>query len=175
MSKIYKPSSWQWRQVTRLTFPISPTSTEIKEWPKTTMSQPNSPSPQEQTSTTPQRTFSLKLTLIAALVPLIVADPVLAQQTSASAVCSADKLPGMIEGFFRLTTGLGIVGLAVVWQGDSLIEMFTLNPEQKKNLKRHKRSAMKSTVVLLILGPLYTVAGTMMGLPLASCVNLVPW
>jgi len=57
----------------------------------------------------------------------------------------------------------------------SLIEMFTLNPDQKKGLKRHKRSAMKSAVVLVILGPLYTVAGSMMGLPLAQCVDLVPW
>jgi len=56
----------------------------------------------------------------------------------------------MIEGFFQLTTGLGIVGLAVVWQADFLIEMFTLNPDQKKGLKRHKRSAMKSAVVLVI-------------------------
>ena len=81
----------------------------------------------------------------------------------------------MIEGFFQLTTGLGIVGLAVVWQADSLIDMFTLNPEQKKGLKRHKRSALKSTIILVTLGPLYTVAGSMMGLPLADCVNLVPW
>jgi len=91
------------------------------------------------------------------------------------AVCSADNLPGMIEGFFQLTTGLGIVGLAIVWQADSLIELFTLRPEQKKGLKRHKRSAMKSTVVLVTLGPLYTVAGSMMGLPLAQCLDLVPW
>ena len=32
----------------------------------------------------------------------------------------------MIEGFFWLTTTLDIVGLAVVWQADSLIEMFTI-------------------------------------------------
>jgi len=36
----------------------------------------------------------------------------------------------MIEGFFQLTTALGIVGLAIVWQADSLIEMFTLQQEQ---------------------------------------------
>ncbi|AEH39259.1 hypothetical protein [Halopiger xanaduensis] len=92
-----------------------------------------------------------------------------------NAVCSADNLPSMIEGFFQLTTALGIVGLAIVWQADSLIEMFTLHPEQKKGLKRHKRSAMKSAVVLVVLGPLYTVAGSMMSLPLAQCVDLVPW
>jgi len=106
------------------------------------------------------------------LLSLIAVEPAAAQQ---SAVCSAAKLPSMIEGFFQLTTALGIVGLAVVWQGNSLIDMFTLSPEQKKGLKRHKRSALKSTVVLVILGPLYTVAGSMMGLPLAECVNLVPW
>jgi hypothetical protein len=81
----------------------------------------------------------------------------------------------MIEGFFRLSAGLGIVGLAIVWQADSLAEMFTLNPEQKKGIKRHKRSALKSAVILVALGPLYTVAGGMMGLPLARCVDLVPW
>jgi len=106
------------------------------------------------------------------LLSLIAVEPAAAQQ---SAVCNAAKLPSMIEGFFQLTTALGIVGLAVVWQGNSLIDMFTLSPEQKKGLKRHKRSALKSTVVLVILGPLYTVAGSMMGLPLAECVNLVPW
>ncbi len=106
------------------------------------------------------------------LLSLFVVQPVAAQS---NAVCSADKLPSMIEGFFQLTTALGIVGLAIVWQADSLIEMFTLNPDQKKGIKRHKRSSMKSAVILVVLGPLYTVAGSMMGLPLADCVDLVPW
>jgi len=106
------------------------------------------------------------------LVTLIAVQPAAAQS---SAVCSADNLPSMIEGFFQLTTALGLVGLAVVWQADSLIEMFTLSPERKKGLKRHKRSAMKSAVILVVLGPLYTVAGSMMNLPLATCVDLVPW
>ncbi|WP_368408801.1 hypothetical protein [Haloarchaeobius amylolyticus] len=117
----------------------------------------------------------MKFPLALAVLSLAAVEPVLAQQTAQSGICGADNLPEMIEGFFQLTTGLGIVGLAVVWQADSLIEMFTLNPDQKKGLKRHKRSAMKSAVVLVILGPLYTVAGSMMGLPLAQCVDLVPW
>ncbi|WP_049917048.1 hypothetical protein [Halogeometricum pallidum] len=117
-------------------------------------------------------TGSRQAVLTVALLSLFAVSPVAAQT---GAVCSADKLPSMIEGFFQLTTGLGIVGVAVVWQADSLIEMFTLNSEQKKGLKRHKRSAMKSAVILLVLGPLYTVAGSMMSLPLADCVNLTPW
>ncbi|WP_394358948.1 hypothetical protein [Halapricum desulfuricans] len=132
-------------------------------------------SPQEKPKTTPWGTVGLQFPLTMAVLSLIAIEPALAQQTSQSAVCNADNLPGMIEGFFQLTTGLGIVGLAIVWQADSLIEMFTLNPDQKKGLKRHKRSAMKSAVVLVILGPLYTVAGSMMGLPLAQCIDLVPW
>jgi hypothetical protein len=106
------------------------------------------------------------------LLSAVAVEPAAAQT---NAVCTADNLPGMIEGFFQLTTAVGIVGLAVVWQADSLIGMFTLNPEQKEGLKRHKRSAMKSAVVLVVLGPLYTVAGSVMGLPLAQCVDLVPW
>jgi len=101
--------------------------------------------------------------------------PAAAQVLLQSSVCDAQNLPGMIEGFFQITTSLGIIGLAVVWQADSLVDMFTLDPEQKRGLKRHKQSAMKSAVILVILGPLYTVAGPIMGLPLAECVNLAPW
>ncbi len=103
---------------------------------------------------------------------LIAVDPVLAQD---GVVCDAEGLPEMISGFFQITTALGIMGLVVVWQADSLVEMFTMNIEQKKSLKQHKRTALKSAVILVILGPLYTVAGSAMGLPLAECVNLVPW
>jgi hypothetical protein len=81
----------------------------------------------------------------------------------------------MIEGFFQLTTGLGIIGLAIIWQADSLRGLFTMNADQKRSLKRHKTSSLKSAVVLVVLGPMYTVAGSMMGLPLAECINLVPW
>jgi len=88
-------------------------------------------SSQEKPKTTARNTVGMKLPLTIAALSLIAVEPALAQQTSQSAVCSADNLPGMIEGFFQLTTGLGIVGLAVVWQADSLIEMFTLNPDQE--------------------------------------------
>lgn len=129
--------------------------------------------PERRSETTSTRTrFSRQIVLIVVLVSLVAVQTAAAQS---NAVCSADNLPSMIEGFFQLTTALGMVGLAIVWQADSLIQMFTLNPEQKKGLKRHKRSAMKSAVILVVLGPLYTVAGSMMDLPLAQCVDLVPW
>ena len=106
------------------------------------------------------------------LVCTVAVQPVLAQD---GVVCDAEQLPSMISGFFQITTAFGIVGLAVVWQADSLAEMFMMRPEQAKGFKRHKRTALKSTVILLILGPIYTVAGSVMGLPLAECVDLVPW
>ncbi|SDY44432.1 hypothetical protein [Halobellus clavatus] len=140
------------------------------------MSQDNTPSETASNRADSQSTAASRLPkqamLIVVLLSLFAVEPAAAQT---NAVCSADNLPSMIEGFFQLTTALGIVGLAVVWQADSLIEMFTITPDQKKGLKRHKRSAMKSTVVLVALGPLYTVAGSMMGLPLAQCVDLAPW
>ena len=140
------------------------------------MSQDNTPSETASNRADNQSTAASRLPKQAALIvvslSLFAVEPAAAQS---NAVYSADNLPSMIEGFFQLTTALGIVGLAVVWQADSLIEMFTITPEQKKGLKRHKRSAMKSAVVLVALGPLYTVAGSMMGLPLAECVNLAPW
>ena len=140
------------------------------------MSQDNTPSETASNRADSQSTAASRIprqaTLIVVFLSLFAVEPAAAQT---NAVCSADNLPGMIEGFFQLTTALGIVGLAVVWQADSLIEMFTITPEQKKGLKRHKRSAMKSAVVLVALGPLYTVAGSMMNLPLAQCVDLAPW
>ncbi|WP_053949399.1 hypothetical protein [Halolamina sediminis] len=128
------------------------------------------PCPASETSTTRRLIKQAALTVV--LLSVVAVEPVVAQD---NAVCSADNLPSMIEGFFQLTTALGIVGLVVVWQADSLLEMFTIDREQKERFKRHKRSAMKSAVVLVVLGPLYTVAGSMMSLPLAECVNLVPW
>jgi len=126
-----------------------------------------------QSSSTGLRQRVLRSGLVSFLVlSLVAVDPVLAQD---SVVCDAEGLPDMISGFFQITTALGIMGLVVVWQADSLVEMFTMNIEQKKSLKQHKRTAMKSAVILVILGPLYTVAGSAMGLPLAECVDLVPW
>ncbi|MDB2239181.1 hypothetical protein [Halorubrum ezzemoulense] len=139
------------------------------------MSENKTPSDSEQSAENRSllnKSIARQAGLTIVFLSLVAVEPVAAQD---NAVCSADNLPSMIEGFFQLTTALGIVGLAIVWQADSLIEMFTLNPEQKKGLKRHKRSAMKSAVVLVVLGPLYTVAGSIMGLPLAECVDLVPW
>lgn len=123
---------------------------------------------------TPERTYRVARR-VALSILLFSASTVTTAVAQDDIVCDADQLPGMISGFFQITTAVGIMGLVVVWQADSLVEMFTMNPEQKKGLKQHKRNAMKSAVVLLVLGPLYTVAGSTMGLPMAECVDLVPW
>ena len=106
-------------------------------------------------------------------VTLVAAEPALAQNP----VCEeqSDTLVNMIEGFVQLTTGLGVMGLLVVWQADSLMEMFTLGQERQRSLKRHKRSALKSAIVLVILGPLFTVMGSSMDLPVADCVDVIPF
>lgn len=101
---------------------------------------------------------------------LVAVEPVLAQE----AVCNATGLPQMISGFFQLTTGIGLIGVVVVWQANSLAEMFTMGPDHREQLKRYRQQALKSGLVLLVLGPLYSVAGSMMGLPLASCIDLTP-
>jgi len=120
----------------------------------------------------------LALCLLAGIV--LASAPALAQDGdggSSNPVCqdSSNTLANMIEGFLQITTGLGIMGLLIVWQADSLAEMFTLNREQKANLKRHKHSATKSGAILVILGPLFTVAGSVMELPIAQCVDLIPF
>ncbi|WP_435066088.1 hypothetical protein [Halobaculum sp. EA56] len=112
---------------------------------------------------------------MALLTVLVVAvDPALAAESS-NAICSTEKLPKAIEGFFELTTAFGFIGVIVVWQGSSLLEMLTLSPEQKKELRYRKRDAFRSLVVIFALGPVYSIAGPTMGLPLAECIDLVPW
>lgn len=121
------------------------------------------------------RTYRLRALATPLLVLLVVAsDPALAAET-ASTICSTEKLPKAIEGFFELTTAFGLIGVIVVWQGSSLLEMFTLSPEQKKELRYRKRDAFRSMVVIFALGPVYSIAGPKMGLPLAQCIDLVPW
>lgn len=111
------------------------------------------------------------------LCSLIGAQPVVAQEADENPVCSDESgtLPDMIEGFVQLTTAFGFMGLLVVWQIDELAEMFTLGAERKQALKKHKLGAMKSATVLLLLGPLFTIAGSVMELPVAQCVDLVPF
>jgi len=110
-------------------------------------------------------------------VMLFAVQPALAQSESTNPVCQDDSgtLANMIEGFIQITTGLGIMGLLLVFQADSLAEMFTLNREQKASIKQHKRGAMRSAGVLVVIGPLFTVAGSAMELPIAQCVDLIPF
>lgn len=111
----------------------------------------------------------------------VAVQPVLAQDGSSDSttnpVCQDESgvLADMIEGFIQITTALGIMGLLVVWQADSLMEMFTLNREQKASIKQHKRGALRSAATLVVLGPLFTVAGSAMDLPIAQCVDLIPF
>jgi len=118
-----------------------------------------------------------RVTIYTLLLVGLLANPVVAQDAAANPVCTDDSgtLGNMIEGFVQITTGLGIMGLLVVWQADALMEMFTLGREQKARLKEHKRGAVRSALTLVILGPLFTVGGSAMQLPIAECVDLIPF
>ena len=120
------------------------------------------------------RTCGILLTALVC-VSLVAASPAAAQTQNPICQDESGTLTNMLEGFIQLTTGLGIMGLLVVWQADSLMEMFTLSREQKTAFKQHKRGALKSAGILLLLGPMFTLAGSMMGLPIAECVNLIPF
>lgn len=113
--------------------------------------------------------------VVTILFGLFMAQPAAAQASNPVCQDESGTLTNMIEGFTQLTVALGIIGVVVVWQADELAEMFTLNHEQKKRLKAHKKSALKSAVVLVVIGPLFTIAGSTMGLPIAQCVDLIPF
>ncbi|MFC5973462.1 hypothetical protein ACFPYI_19205 [Halomarina salina] len=101
--------------------------------------------------------------------------PVSAQEENPICTDDSNTLAGMIEGFIQITTALGVMGLLIVWQADSLMEMVMIGREQKASIRNHKRTALKSAGVLVCLGPLFTVAGTTMNLPIANCVDLIPF
>jgi hypothetical protein len=119
----------------------------------------------------------VKLSLLVLLLTGIVfVQPAAAQETT-NPVCQEDSgtLASMIEGFLQLTTALGLMGLLVVWQGESVAEMFTLSRDQLARIKQHKMTALKSAVILVLLGPLFALAGTTMDLPVAQCIDLTPF
>ncbi|QLD91280.1 hypothetical protein HWV07_17825 [Natronomonas salina] len=113
--------------------------------------------------------------VVGLLVGIFTAQPVAAQADNP--VCSGESgvLPNMIEGIVQLTTTLGLMGLLVVWQIDELAQMFTVPADRVESLKRHKYQAAKSAAVLVLLGPTFTIAGQLMQLPVAQCVDLVPF
>jgi len=118
-----------------------------------------------------------RVSLVVVILVTLLAQPVAAQTDTTNPVCedSSGTLQDMISGFLQITVGIGVMGLLIVWQLDELLNMFTTNPEQKRRLKQHRTGAARSAFVLVALGPLAKVAGTIMGLPLASCVDLVPF
>lgn len=115
------------------------------------------------------------LLVVSVLLGSAAADPVAAQEDNPVCDDDSETLVNMIEGFVQLTTGLGVMGLLIVWQADELMGMFSMSQEQKAQLKQHKMSALKSASVLVLLGPLFTIGGAAMELPIAECVNLIPF
>ena len=114
---------------------------------------------------------------MAAMLPAVAQDDGSGGDTATNPICqdSSDTLANMIEGFVQITTALGLMGLLMVWQMDELMEMVTLNRDQKAKIKQHKRGAGRSALVLLVMGPLFSVAGSTMQLPIAQCVDLIPF
>lgn len=117
----------------------------------------------------------LQLAVFSLLAAGLLVTPAAAQADNPVCEEEAGTLADAIEGFIQVTTALGLMGLLVVWQADSLMEMFTMSREQKASLKQHKRTALKSAGILVLLGPLFTVAGGAMNLPIADCVDLIPF
>ena len=122
----------------------------------------------------PRRRLAWLALLAIALLAVLAAQPAAAQASNPVCAEESGTLVSMIEGFIQITTALGLMGLLVVWQADELASMFA-GRQTTEALKHHKRGAIKSGVVLVLLGPLFTVAARVMGLPIAQCVDLVPF
>jgi hypothetical protein len=125
-------------------------------------------------ATVPLRRLA-RVGLIAAVVLTVAVGPAAAQADNPVCQDSSETLADMIEGFLQITVGLGVMGLLVVWQADSLMSMFRIPRDERSQLKQHRRAAGKSAVTLVVLGPLFAIAGSAMDLPVAQCVDLIPF
>lgn len=108
----------------------------------------------------------------------VVVQPVAAQSGGGNPVCGTEgmsTITNIVEGWVKLTAGLGLMAMVAVWQGDSLAEMFAKDPESRRKIKQHKRTIGKSGLTLVALGPGATLAGNLMNLPITQCVDLIPF
>lgn len=121
---------------------------------------------------------AIRVMLVGLLALTLLAQPVAAQSGDENPVCGKegmDTIANIIEGWVKLTAGLGLMAMIAVWQANTLAEMFTNNPDSRRQLKQHKRTIGKSGLTLVALGPGATIAGRLMGLPVTECVNLIPF
>lgn len=113
------------------------------------------------------------------LVSMLAVEPVMAQSSSPTLVCQSASqtanptaLGNLVQRFFQLTTLVGLLGMFAIWQGGSLAEILTLSQRQKRNIKEYKSSSLKAAIVLVLIGPLFTVgASTLVGSRMA-CLDL---
>lgn len=120
-----------------------------------------------------------RFVLVGMVALTLIGQPVAAQSDDpGNPVCGTEgmeTITNIIEGWVKLTAGIGLMAMIAVWQGDALAEMFTNNPDSRRQLKQHKRTIGKSGMTLVLLGPGATVAGNLMGLPITQCVDLIPF
>lgn len=85
---------------------------------------------------------------------------------------SQSNLGSIVETFVRFTFGAGLLGAFVVWQGTALGNMLSLDRSQKRKLKKYRGSATKSFGVLVLIGPLFTVITSVLGVGAVGCISL---
>lgn len=119
--------------------------------------------------------IALLVVVAGPLLALLAVEPVAAQ--SAPPVCSdgSGTLPNVIEGFIQVTTALGLLGLLVVWQADAITENLVIGIEGKRRITQQKLRTAKTSAALVFLGTLCILASQTMHLPLAHCIDPVPF
>ena len=122
-----------------------------------------------------RRPLATRALLAVVALSIFAAQPALAQASNPLCTPDTASLVQMMEGFFTIAIALGVMGLLIAWQTDALFSMATIDPDRLERLKRHRRIATTSALILLVSGPLFTVAADIMGLPVASCVDLIPF
>jgi len=111
----------------------------------------------------------------AAIGIMLFASPTLATQGAGSGLCGTDGAPTFINGFMQLSFSIGVLGAIGMFQLQNAQEVFSIDQETKKKIKKRKSGILKGAG-MLIATPLGVKYGLpKLGISVASCIKIVPF
>lgn len=90
---------------------------------------------------------------------------------SGNTICESDTgLVEAITGLMMILESLGLAGAVVMWKWQSVVQIVTPDPKDQERLQQKKNQIKRGVLGLLAVGPLYVLGGSVMGLPIATCI-----
>lgn len=127
---------------------------------------------------------SIAKTALAVILLLNVMAVPVAAQDAGTMLCETDssgdptnntnELGSLVNTWLQMMFSIGVVAAIGMYQYETLVGMVTFKQSQKRYMKEKKRDIVKAIVVLIAVGPLFTIfASSTIGS--AGCVSFIPW